>query len=464
MNNARLPGEKPVIRRKDETLWRRLLARFTPTGSGAGTAALAETVAVPTLALLLAFWLNPLDPFFLRSQFAWVWLGPVLVALRYGPVPGLAGSALLFSAWFVFAEIGVALGELPKLYFLGWLITVMICGEFSSLWRGRVRRAESVQTYLEQRLEYLTHQHYLLRLSHDRLEQDLISRPVSMRDALVGLRALAASPATTDDALPGAADLLRLVAQYCQIERAALIAVDTDGRMRDARPGWLGSPFELDEGDPLVRFALEHGRLAHVALDGDAAHSGSRYLVVAPLTRLDGEACALLVVERMPFFALHDETLQMLNLLLGYYADGLSASALAAPLRARQPECPVDFAFEMARMWRVRTESGVSSALVMLSFPAGESGQDLALQIARIQRSLDVVWRVERADGARLLTLMPLAGSAAVEGYLARIDNWLTQHRGGGLDHCRVGSRISMLDREAPADLLGRLLGVSDGQ
>ncbi|MFX5245279.1 hypothetical protein ABTD35_21060, partial [Acinetobacter baumannii] len=86
----------------------------------------------------------------------------------------------------------------------------MICGEFSSLWRNRVRRAESVQAYLEQRLEYLTHQHYLLRLSHDRLEQDLISRPVSMRDALVSLRGLASASGAAGDALPGASDLLRL--------------------------------------------------------------------------------------------------------------------------------------------------------------------------------------------------------------------------------------------------------------
>ncbi|MFW2454507.1 MAG: hypothetical protein ACN4E4_00910, partial [Methyloversatilis discipulorum] len=83
--NDRSPGEKPVIRRTEEPLLRRLMARFTPTASGAGAAAVAETLATPLLALLLAFWLNPLDPFFLRAQFAWVWLGPVLVALRYGP-------------------------------------------------------------------------------------------------------------------------------------------------------------------------------------------------------------------------------------------------------------------------------------------------------------------------------------------------------------------------------------------
>ncbi len=461
--NLRSPRERPVIRRADEPWLRRLLAHFTPTGSGAGASSLIETLAVPVFALALAFWLNPLDPFFLRSQFAWVWLGPVLVALRYGPLPGLAGSAILFASWFAFAELGVTLGALPKLYFLGWLITVMICGEFSSLWRGRVRRAESVQAYLEQRLEYLTHQHYLLRLSHDRLEQDLISRPVSMRDALVGLRTLASAPVAVGARLPGAPDLLRLIAQYCQIERAALVAVDDDGVPDGAAQASLGTPFDIDMADPLMKFALERRRLAHLALAEGRAAGGSRYLVVAPLTDMGGTLRALLVVEGRPFFALHDETLQMLNLLLGYYTDGLSASELAAPLRTTFPDCPLAFGFELMRMWRVRTEAGVTSAMAVLTFPAGAQDDGLALQISRIQRSLDVVWMTRRDDRMLLITLMPLAGTAAVEGYLARIDNWLRQNRGSGFDGGGVASRIFMLDRVEPVALLGSILEAPHG-
>jgi len=339
----------------------------------------------------------------------------------------------------------------------------MICGEFSSLWRGRVRRAETVQAYLEQRLEYLTHQHYLLRLSHDRLEQDLISRPVSMRDALVSLRALASTPAAAGAHLPGAAELLRLVAQYCQIERAALVGVDEAGEPDGSSPVHLGAPFDVDMGDPLVAFARERGRLAHIALDDERARSGSGYLVVAPLTDMRAAMRALLVVEGMPFFALHDETLQMLNLLLGYYADGLSASELSAPVRERHPDCPADFAFELARMWRVRVDSGVASALVTLEFAPGGKDDDLALQISRVQRSLDMVWLVRRESGLKLITLMPLAGSAAVEGYLARIDSWLKQHRSGGLDASGVGSRVHMLDALEPLALLAQILKVPHG-
>lgn len=115
----------------------------------------------------------------------------MVLALRYGPLAGMSAAGILLLTW-----LGLNTGQhdsFPKLPFLGGLILIMLIGEFSSLWVARTRRAETVQVYLDQRLEYLTHQYYLLRLSHDRLEQDLISRPMAMRDALKTLRDISAS-------------------------------------------------------------------------------------------------------------------------------------------------------------------------------------------------------------------------------------------------------------------------------
>jgi hypothetical protein len=453
----RSPGEKPVIRGAEVSLLRRLVEHFTPTGSGAGASALTETLALPLLALALAFWLNPLDPFFLSSQFAWVWLGPVLVALRYGPFPGLAGSAIVFAAWFVFGKLGVALGVLPKLYFLGWLITVMICGEFSSLWRSRVRRAESVQGYLEQRLEYLTHQHYLLRLSHDRLEQDLISRPVSMRDALVSLRALSIRPVVGGvtasrrgrTAASGGAvlpDRARRADRGGRRRRIRRFAGRASGRGVRHRCERFADPFRPRAPSSGPHRARRRARTERVALSGrrtadrharfdarPAGGAGHAVLRAARRNAADAQSAARILCRRSV------------------------GSELAAPLRSDHPDCPLDFAFELSRMWRVRVDSGVASALVVLEF-ADDAEDDLALQISRIQRSLDIVWLVRRPSGARLITLMPLAGSAAIEGYLARIDTWLAQHRSGGLDVSRVGHRSFMLDDMAPSALLARIL------
>jgi hypothetical protein len=93
----------------------------------------------------------------------------------------LSAAGVLLLGWLGFNRED--LSSFPEQYFLGGLMVVMIVGEISSLWRARIRRERTAQHYMDQRTEQLIRQHYLLRLSHDQLEQELIGRPVSMRDA-----------------------------------------------------------------------------------------------------------------------------------------------------------------------------------------------------------------------------------------------------------------------------------------
>ncbi|MDA0190865.1 MAG: PelD GGDEF domain-containing protein [Proteobacteria bacterium] len=443
----------------------RYLAPFSNPWAVAG-----ESLMLPLLAVALGIWLNPLDPLWTAAGFPWAWLAPVILALRYGPFAGLAGAAVLLVAWLAFNLAGWLPGEFPKVNFLGGLILVMLCGEFSSLWVARTRRAEGVQLYLDQRLEYLTHQYYLLRLSHDRLEQDLIGRPMAMRDALGALNALiarqagdtAAANGTGATALPGADGLLRLFAQYCQLEAAALHAV-RDGVVEAQPAARIGAAPDLfDAADPLLARALENERLSHVAADLAAGENPSRYLIAAPLTTLDGRVLAVLLVERVPFFALHEEMLQTLNLLLGYYADGLSMHTLAAPLRADCPACPPEFAFELQRLWRVRRDSEVPSVLVALEFRPHPQFDGLAEQIARQRRALDVNWLIEAPTHKVLLTLMPLAGAAAAEGYLARIESLVRPKGVDSLNAAGVFAHVARVDTQPPLALLAHLFEVCD--
>ena len=410
---------------------------------------------MPLLTIGIGIWLNPLDPLWARSAFPWSWFGPIILALRYGPFSGLFGTLLLLGSWFVLSELGFNAGEFPKLYFLGGLIVVMICGEFSSIWRGRVRRAEAMQLYLDQRLEHLTHQHYLLRLSHDRMEQDLIARPVAMRDALSALRTLTAG-APPDEVLPSGQELLRLLSQYCQIEAAALYPM-REGGLQAVASGRVGMSSELDPNDALVRFALAEGRLSHVQSMGDAEAPQPRYVIAAPLNAGSGECRGLLAVERVPFFALHDEMLHTLNLLLGYYADGLDARATARPVLDADPSCPLAFAFELMRLWRIREESGVKSAIVAMVFTRRAVEEGLPMLIRRQQRSLDVTWLIEHPERSVLITLMPLAATGGAEGYMARIEAWSKQQRQRDLAQAGIATHIFLVEDEEPLALLQRL-------
>ena len=418
-----------------------------------------ESVMLPLLGVALGIWINPLDPLWTHAAFPWIWFAPLILALRYGPFPGLAGAAVLLLAWAGFYLAGWINEDFPKINFLGGLIAVMLCGEFSSAWITRARRAEGIQFYLDQRLEYLTHQYYLLRLSHDRLEQDLIGRPMAMRDALATLQAVIRDGSDSARGMPGAAGVLRLLAQYCQIEVASLHRFD-DTRLVEIPIATTGKQDEqggLDASDPLVQRALESGRLSHVAQSVEAGDLTSRYVIVAPLATMTGERIGLLTVERVPFFALHEEMLQTLNLLLGYYTDGLVAQQLAAPILAAVPACPPEFAAELQRLWRVRGDSDVCSIVVALDIRTSSGYEDVALELRRQRRALDVSWLIELTGRAVLVTLMPLGGTAAAEGYIARIDDWAHRQSGQKLSEFGIFPHVLHVDAQPPQALLDHL-------
>jgi hypothetical protein len=50
-----------------------------------------ETAILPLLAVAIGIWVNPLDPLWINASFPWVWFAPVILAMRYGPFPGLEG-------------------------------------------------------------------------------------------------------------------------------------------------------------------------------------------------------------------------------------------------------------------------------------------------------------------------------------------------------------------------------------
>ncbi len=373
-----------------------------------------ESLLVPGIAVALGMLVSPQDPLGTHADFHWAWLAPVIVALRYGPVAGLGAAAILLLAW---VALNLShMDQFPQVFFLGGLITVMLVGEFSSLWRARTRRAEAVQFYLDQRLEHLIRQYYLLRLSHDRLEQELIGRPMSMRDALKTLRGLGAAG---DDAQI----LLRLLAQYCQISSAALYPVHDD-RIEKTAVATIGSPVGADTKDPLLAQALETRTLCHV-VQATVRQEATRYLVAAPLLDIGGEVYALLLIDELPFFALQDENLQTINLLLGYYTDGLSTQALAAPLLGKVPACPPEFAFELQRLWRMHENTQVPSIVVALEFNQEAIRRDLPQQFLRLKRLMDESWAIEGEKRQILAVLMPLGESSTAEGFIARLEEWI---------------------------------------
>ena len=428
-----------------------------------------ETAGFSLATMAIARYFSPDDPLFVHSQFPWPWFAPVLLALRYGVLPGIGSSALLLLGWYL-SHPDPELVNVPTLYFLGGLLLVMISGEYSGLWRTRLRRMSEVNFYLEDRIERLTKRLYLLRLSHERLEQDMLSRPSTLRDAVGSLRrrvAVSAGNLTTDK-LPGSQELLEFLSQYCQLEVAAIYVPDAgsgagyaDG---DKSAGYhlvaeIGSPPPLQPDDPLLAFARQRRRLAHIQVkELDKAHP-TEHLMVAPIDTGRGLHLGMLVVTRMPFFAMNEEMLQMVVVLLSSYADGVNAAPEVIPLISSLPGLPVVFAEEYIKLLHLQKRFDIHSHIVVLVCFGHPERLDIFAQINRERRQPDVVWSIEGlVECSIIVTLMPLAGAAAVDGYLMRVENSLRETHGEGFKALGVYPHVIPLTHENPLEAIKRIL------
>jgi hypothetical protein len=424
--------------------------------------AIVETIALVVAVLALTRWLHPEDPLLLHAGYPWVWLVSLLVALRYGSLLGLLSGVIMLGAWSFFYPHGNAF---PAMFFAGGLIQTILAGHFGDTWGSRAERASSLNDYLNDRLVALTNSHYLMRLSHERLEKDLLSRPTTLRDSITELRRLsvatdtalavpaAAAPGGT---LTGASGLLEFVAQACQIEVAALYPV-RDGKLGSQAIAQIGDAFELEANDELVMHALATLSVAHLKNE-DTVVPVSQYLVCAPLVSADGELRALLIVKRMPFLSLNFDNLQLLLVLLGYYADGVEHSAFVQRILDSVPDCPYEFALDLSRLTRLQQKAGVASSLVALAFPRDEEGDSLFEHVMRRRRSLDVMWPVQTAKQSVLVNLMPATDTTGIDGYLARIEASLKAQFNTDLEHARVGVHTLHLEGDEPGAALLRLL------
>lgn len=416
-----------------------------------------ETLLLTLLAAALAYAASPADPFFVDAEFPWVLFAPALLALRYGVLPGLASVALLAAVWAAERAAGLLRPEPPTLYFMGALLLTLVCGEFASIWNARLRRVESTYRYAREKLDRLTRQHYLLLLSHERLEQDQLSRPMTLRAALLRIRALTAAQDGAGGAppdLPGLPAMAAMLAQFCQLEVAAFHAC-AGGEPEPQPRAAIGAARPLDPADPMVQQCLERKAMAHVRTDGLAGAPGARYVVVAPVIDQEGRLLALFAIEQMPFLALHEEALSTLAVLLGYYADSLQVSRQARVVQRALPSCPIEFAAELTRVHRMLVGQGVPSSLVLLRFGSHPDSATFGALLRRQLRDLDTVWELPPRRGATvpvpdLLVLLPLAGAAGAQGALARLEQALLLRHSVDFDGARIRPYDLQLEPQDP--------------
>ncbi len=307
-------------------------------------------------------------------------------------------------------------------------------GEFRDYWERQLRRANAVNEYSLQRLEEFTRNFYLMKVSHDRLEQQLAGSSGSLREALRRLYGELSQTRTEGLNEESAALMLRVLARYGQLQTAAILAVEGNRNIEPKALATVGDYEAVSESDPLIRYAMQERTLVSVQtefrkhlkkLDTDLL------VVIPPLISSTDDLVALCVVESIPFFSFQNRTLRLMAILAGHMADMLcQRDQTMAGSHEWQSLCS-----QARRAARDAEAFGLPSVLLKLQV----NEQDLATLADRmtglLRGGLDVI-AVNRANESppSVVLLMPLTDElGGLAGYLHRLELDIRENAGRSL-------------------------------
>ncbi|MCQ4260755.1 PelD GGDEF domain-containing protein [Stutzerimonas stutzeri] len=391
-----------------------------------------ETWLITGLAIGIGYWLMPGDPLMVENSFPWPVLAPLLLGMRYGFMRGLVSAVLLILALIAYHRFGDGLyAEMPASFIVGVLVSGMLVGEFRDIWERRLERLDLANDYRQLRLDEFTRAHYILRISHDRLEQRIAGNDQSLRSSLVGLRNQLRSLPRGDDPLAKLADpVLSLLTQYGSFRSAGLYRVK-EGVAVTAPLSVVGDTAPMDQNDLLLRMCLKRGELVSIReelLERGEHREHSRYQLCVPLIDTDGRILAILAVEQMPFFSFNDRVFGLLSILAGHIADLILSDPQTLQLQDMDSQV---FSQNLKRSLSDAQFHGLDASLFMLEVNASPYSEKLLRLIEDSRRGLDLQLRaVNQRGNTCVLVLLPLTSAEGAQGYLFRLNILLAERFG----------------------------------
>lgn len=386
----------------------------------------SEVVIVTAAFLGLCYWANPQDPLYLGAPFSWPILGTLLVGLRYGFFAGLV-SALLVLGFVNWLFQGQPDTDFPWVWSAGLLYTGLLAGEFRDYWSRKLQRVEAAHEYSLLRVKEFTRSFYLMKVSHDRLEQQLATSSGSLREALRRLYGeLQAGAARLNP--ENARLMLQVLTRYGQLQVAAVYRVEA-GRIAGGPLASTGDFGQLHDNDPLLETTLERVELVSVQTEFHAHldRLDTDLLAVVPLVTSNGELMAVCAIKAMPFFSFHHKSLRLLAILAGHMADMVQVQLQSDMTGTSDWQY---LCFQARRSARDAEQFNLPGILLNIQTSVKEA--DLVHErMAGLRRGLDVLAMNQSSDDTvDVVLLMPLTDELGLAGYLHRLEDDFRENLG----------------------------------
>ncbi len=414
-----------------------------------------EMSLITAISLGLSIWAHPDDPFFIDSSFPWPLLGPVIVGLRYGFFFGFISDLLVLAALAISLRLQwLQLNVFPYDYAIGLTAITMLAGEFRDVWSRRIERLQETNDYRQIRLNEFTRNYHLLKVSHDRLEQQIAGSGHSLREGLRFIRSQLSSNSVNGLNAEIAQALLAMMVEYGNLQKATLFAIETDAHNNPTKQlmasplARSGSTASIDLNDPLIHHCIKTRKLVSVHPERvDNKNWDTQLLACIPLIDAQNRLWAVITIEMMPFFSFQKKNLRLLAVLAGHMADLLNTHAT---ITAITDEDLASLAINLNRAMHDRLQFDIPAVLLVVDVDGHDThAQPFIELIKRMQRGLDILVHKQREQQHQLIILLPLTDEMGLAGYHQRLVDLLKSNHGLNLSDLPVKLNPHPLQNQA---------------
>lgn len=386
-----------------------------------------EAILVVVLMCWVGYWYNG-QSMVLNYSFPVAAIVLFTLTLFSGFIVGL----LALGAWLLFYCLYLITPLMPSVMlrsYIAYLLTcVFIAGFFHAYWYRRIEKEFYLRKYVRSHLDGLTQDYYLLRLSHERLEQQYMTKSMSFREGVLILkRDYFLNGGTLTETLGN--DFLSLLSQYSTISEAMLfIRASPDEAFKALSR--IGVPFDLDMDDVLIKHTMRHKESFYVGVSTLSEHEKSKYLAVIPVLSRVRDIEGLLVIKDMPFSSLGEDTLLAFNVFATCFFMNQDRLSRLANFVENSENYNPQFLLEMDELIYLKKYHGINSVMTLLRIPKMDEQSLLLYGLEKQKRELDHFMIIDEGDTKIVIMLLSLTDSEGLWGFRQRLTSWVSREFG----------------------------------
>lgn len=399
------------------------------------TSAFIETLALTATGFILGYSFLPNTPLFAVPGFSWLIIGPLFSGLRYGFFYAFLSTVLITSIVLIERNSHSPWANTESIATISLILLWIgfIGSGFKTYWEKRINKLKGQVDYLDTQLKEVTKTHSLTKISHDRL-QELVVSQVSLRNGILEVRRQIMNTEAdleTSGIKSVSAIILRLLSDYGDIQMANLYEVDNNHKVIPTVIGSIGNhKGTINIADPLITEAMETRRtvsLKHQSISANEYKGG--LILVIPIADSMGKVWGIVAVHQMPFRSYRPENLKLISTLAGYIEDLLSKKAMSSNIQYKDIQLH-DFIIQVQRCILDVTNYSIPSVILGFEFKNEQTFDAINALLLESKRGLDQSWSAtNRFNHPILCLLLPLTSDLELEAYKLRIIKLLqTRH------------------------------------